>query len=228
MDVVLDRPVGGELQLSDFYQLNGWSGGRGALGGHRTRLLKADSSPCPLPPPPSSLPPSSVVRGATRAPFNASYLPVMSHRLRRFTFRSFTFCTVLSPPRLPQNPRPPPPTRPPIIPSAKRSLHHHHPPKPHGNVLRNYSEVNRAGCRNEITAAGLSAQARGAIRQQEMTHRLHHPLPRQPATATTADLHTHAVSRIPPRPPCGKVMQLCSSKGRSPSVSPPPLVSGGR
>lgn len=50
MDVVLDRPVGGELQLSDFYQLNGWSGGRGALGGHRTRLLKADSSPCPLPP----------------------------------------------------------------------------------------------------------------------------------------------------------------------------------
>lgn len=31
----------------------------------------------------------------------------------------------------------------------------------HGNVHRNYSEVNRAGCWNEITATGLSASARG-------------------------------------------------------------------
>lgn len=58
MDVVLDRPVGGKLQLSDFYQLNGWSGGRGALGGHRTRLLKADSSPCSSLPPPLPYPPA--------------------------------------------------------------------------------------------------------------------------------------------------------------------------
>lgn len=115
-----------------------------------------------------------------------------------------------------------PTPHPPIIPSAERSPPR--PPKPHGNVLRNYSEVNRAGCRNEITAAGLSARARGAIRQQEMTRRLHHPLPHHHHRRLA---HTGSLPDSS-RPPCGKVMQLCSSKGRSPSVSPPPLVSGGR
>lgn len=128
------------------------------------------------------------------------------------------------PPASHKTPDPHPPPALPLFPLPNAASTTTTPPKPHGNVLRNYSEVNRAGCRNEITAAGLSAQARGAIRQQEMTRRLHHPLPRQPTTTTTANLHTHAVSRIPPRPR-GKVMQLCSSKGRSPSVSPPPLVS---
>lgn len=202
--VAFDRPVGDKLQLSDFYQLNGRSGRTRAPAGHLARLLTADSSP---PTPTSSLPRSSVVRGATRAPFNASYLPVMSRRLRRFTFRFFTFCTVLSPltPTLPAHPyfhyslcrSPTPPPPPPL--------------QAHGNVLRNYSEVNRAGCRNEITAAGLSARAREAIRQQEMARRLNQPpTPHPPhrrlphATIATADLHPHAV------PPCGKVMQLRS------------------
>lgn len=178
--VAFDRPVGDKLQLSDFYQLNGRSGRTRAPAGHLARLLTADSSP---PTPTSSLPRSSVVRGATRAPFNASYLPVMSRRLRHFTFRSFTFCTV----------PPAPPTRTSIIPSANPPLQRHlHPSKPHGNVLRNYSEVNRAGCRNEITAAGLSARAREAIRQQEMTRWLN-----QPPTPTTFT----AASHTPPLPP---------------------------
>lgn len=148
----------------------------------------------------------------------------MSRSLRRFTFHSFTFCTVLSPPsRLPS-----PPTHTSIVPSTSHPhtppplRHHLHPSKPHSNVLRNYSEVNRAGCRNEITAAGLSARAREAIRQQEMTRRLH----QQPTAAAAANppqpspptcIH-NTVARIPPVPPCGKVMQLRPSKARSPSV----------
>lgn len=89
----------------------------------------------------------------------------------------------------------PPPILPlfPLPASPSTPGHHLHPSKPHSNVLRNYSEVNRAGCRNEITAAGLSARAREAIRQQEMTRRLHQQptaaAAANPATTITANLH---------------------------------------
>lgn len=71
------------------------------------------------------------------------------------------------------------------------------PPPPHGNVLRNYSEVNRAGCRNEITATGLSVLARGP----SVSGKWHVTHPRLS--------HTQLDSSCPPG---GKVKELCSSK----------------
>lgn len=84
---------------------------------------------------------------ATRAFFNASYLPVMSaasvsFQLSFFIFSFFNLSHMI-PPRLPL-----------FFPNAPR-------PPQHGNVLPDYSQVNRAQCRNEITAAGLSAPAMG-------------------------------------------------------------------
>lgn len=108
---------------------------------------------------------------ATRASFNVLYLPVMSAASISQSFQLPLLCLFQSLPSARNQRLKTPRLRPFFYYYLLIFFANTPPPQCYGNVLWNYSGVNRAGSRNEITATGAVRSGEGAIRQQEMTRR---------------------------------------------------------